>query len=287
MESEKKQASGKDIVNAFVDSVEDGKEHLIDVARKITEDKENVTFSLSKRKLQDEQPKPPVRKESPRRAHVFHSAKSFIAYLLKYKTENTVVLADVQNNTIEAVIDNKAKNGFETICFIPQIHPLFKPWNNQIINSEKEIREFAVFLQQNKKTILTPDAKELTMFFSQIRASQEITMHKGIGQGSVNGLTCKLTIMSKTENQEVELPESMTIEVPIYIDTPKQEIEIDILLTANNTDTFALCSSSMLDVHKVTAFENMIEEIKAVDGIVVGFGGVDYQEWKYLGGANY
>jgi len=276
--------TGKDIVNEFISHVQEGSEHIIDIAREtLGEGKgDKLTFAMQKRQLQPEQPKPLVRKESPKRAHKFYSVGSFVDYLLKYKTQNTVVLADVEKNTIAAVLDEKADKGFEVIEFQPQIHPLFAPWQHRIIGKELEIKGFALFLQQNKKTILSPDAKELTMFFSQIRASQKINMHKGIGNGSINGLTCELTIMGKHENQEVELPETIKLNVPVYIDTPEQEIDVDIILAASNTEVLVCCSSSGLDVHKVKAFEGMISKVREVEGLVVGFGSVDTEEWEYL-----
>lgn len=276
--------NGTETVNNFLDRLEEGNEHLVEVAREMLDDgkKENITFALQKRVLQPEPLKPPVRAESPRRAHEFHSVASFVGYLAKNKTTNTVVLADVNGSRIEAVLDESVKNGFERISFKPQLHPLFVPWKAGIINKAVPVRDFAKFLQQNKRTVSDPDVSDLTMLFSQIRASQKITMHKGIGKHSINGLTCELNIVGESKSQELELPEVIKIDVPIYIDTPNCEIEIDILLGASDTEVFVSCSSSDLDVKRVGAFESMLVQVREIEDVVVGFGEIAMANWAYL-----
>ncbi len=278
--------NGTETVNDFLDSLQDGNEHLVEVARKMTEGedgktKENITFALQKRVLQPEPPKPPVRAESPRRAHEFYSAESFVEYLKENKTTKTVVLANVDESKITAVLDEAAKTGFETIVFRPQIHPLFAPWH-RLLSDPVPVQGFALFLLQNKRTIAAPPPEELTLLFSQIRASQKITMHKGVGKHSLNGLTCEINIVGKAENQEVEIPDLIELFVPLYIDTPSLTVEIDVLVTATDTDVFVSCSSSDLKVKTVDAFEGMLRQVREIEGIVIGFGSVETEPWQYL-----
>lgn len=93
-----KVVTGKDIGNEFVNAVQEGNEHIIEIAREeLGKGKGNkLVFAMQKRVLQPEQPQQPVKMESPRRAHIFHDAEGFAAYLAKYKTDNTVVLVNVR-----------------------------------------------------------------------------------------------------------------------------------------------------------------------------------------------
>ncbi len=278
--------NGTETVNDFLNGLQEGNEHLVDVARKLTEDeggkvKENITFALQKRVLQPEPLNPPVRAESPRRAHEFYSAESFVEYLKENKTTKTVVLANVDECKIMAVLDEGKKDGFETIVFRPQIHPLFAPWH-RLLSGPVPVQGFALFLLQNKRTIAAPEAAELSMLFSQIRASQKITMHKGIGKSSINGLVCEVSIVGKVENQEVEIPDLIELFVPLYIDTPSLSVEVDVLVSASDTDVFVSCSSSDLKVKTVDAFEGMLRQVREIEGIVIGFGSVSTEPWDYL-----
>ena len=273
---------GKEIVNDFLEKVPEGSEHIIDVAREITDDRENVKFSMQKRVLQPEQPQPPIREESPARHHTLFNIEGFLNYLKEYKTDNTVVLADVSKCQMFAVLDEKAPKGFETIMFAPQVHPLFTPWENRIIGCTVAIKKFTQFLIANRKAIKSPDAGELKMLFSQVRASTAITLHKGIGQNSLNGLTCQIEITGKKETEEVALPELITIDVPLFVDTEEREVEIDLILSAVNNEIFVMCSSSDVSVARIAAFEEMLNAVKDVDGVLVGFGRPNYLTWDYL-----
>lgn len=278
--------NGTETINDFLNGLQEGNEHLVDVAREMLTDKdgkvsEKITFALQKRRLEPEQPQQRIRAESRKRSHELHSAASFVDYLKGNKTEKTVVLANVEQCQIVAILDESVKNGFECIRFTPQVHPLFKPWQS-IIGSDTPVKEFAVFLQQNKRTVVTPEVQELTLMFRQIRASQKITVQSGIGPHSINGLTCELNIVGKRESKEVELPDLIVLDVPLFIDTPKQKVEIDVLVDAVDTEVFVTCSSSDYEVKKVEAFEEMLQQVKQIEGIIVGFGTVETQDWSYL-----
>ncbi len=275
--------NGTETINDFLHSLQEGHEHLVEVSRQMLDDgkKEHITFALQKRQLEPEQPKPRVRVESPKRAHEFFSVASFVEYLKVNKTAKTVVLADVSRCSIQAVIDESAEKGFEVIAFKPQVHPLFAPWQG-VIDRVTAVKAFALFLQQNKRTVASPEVQALTLLFSQIRASQKITMHKGVGKNSINGLTCELNIVGKVENQEVEIPDVIALFVPIFIDTAPCAIELDVLLDASDTEVFVSCSSSDLKVKTVEAFESMLTQVREIEDIVIGFGAIQTEPWEYL-----
>ena len=258
--------NGTETINDFLNGLQEGNKHLVDVAREMLKgddgkEKENITFALQKRVLQPEPPTQPVRKESGARNHVFYSVTSLVDYLKENKTDHTVVLADVDACSIDVVLDETVKCGFEFLSFKPQVHPLFAPWK-RIIGTTIGVKEFALFLLQNKRTVCNPEAKSLTLLFSQIRASQKITMHKGIGPKSMNGLVCEINIVGKEENQEVEIPDLIEINVPIFIDTLDRLIEIDVLVDAEDTEVYVMCSSSDLKVKTVTEFESMLRRVR-------------------------
>ena len=120
--------TNRTILGDFLRGVEAGNENVIDIKKAVLPDgKDAVVVCLGNRVLQPEPPKAPERAESPRRAHVFHAMGGFCAYLAQYKTPQTVIFADVGEQTFYAVLDDRASQGFEIVTMVPQLHPLGFP----------------------------------------------------------------------------------------------------------------------------------------------------------------
>lgn len=268
----------------FLRTVKIGQENALDIVKETLPDgKEKITLAVQNRVCQPEDPKPLPRAESPKRAHQFFSIDGFVKFIEKYKTQNTVVLADFDERQIECVLDDKAEKGFEVVTFLPSFHPLFAPWRERIIGQTIDLKSFVKFLVANKKAVINPQAEALTMLFSQVRASSNITVHKGIGNRSLNGVTCQIEIMGKKENQEVELPNALSISVPIFMDTQKAFIDIDLLLEVREqTGIMVACSSADVDVAIVQALEQYVAKIQAIDGVVASLGSVKTEPWEYI-----
>ncbi len=86
----------------------------------------------------------------------------------------------------------------------------------------------------------------------------------------------------KAQSEEVDLPETIAIRAPLYIDTEITYINIDVMLGASDTDVYVECCSSDLDVKRIEAFEQMLVQVREIENIVVGFGKIDFIEWDYL-----
>jgi len=268
----------------------EGEETVFEVAREIlgeNDDGSSQTLSavsVSRRKLQPEKPLAPDRMESPRRAHQFHSVEGLAAYLVKYGTpENVVVLADVNEGTMDAVLDEEAESGFEVVQFVPTIHPLFAPWM-EILGKRVTVKDFAAFIMENRRVITEPDGKDVAMTFRQVHAAVHTEIAQGIGNGSVNGMMVTSKIQGKDKTEAVDLPDTITIYVPIYVSTPPVFIEIDLIVMADgqNGVTVTASASTVIDA-KVQAFTGMVKQIEqAVKGATVGFGTVNHNAWTYL-----
>lgn len=271
------------VLGDFLKNVKTGQENAIDVVKELLVDgKEKVTLAIQNRVLQPEQVKAPERAESPKRAHSFNSINGFMAYITKYKTSDTVILADVENRIISCVLDDKAAKGFEVVSFQPKKHPLFEPWQGCIIDKTIELKQFVRFLMANKKAISTPSTDDLMMLFTQVRASTNIAVHKGVGPKSLNGMTCQIEICGNKDNQEVALPNAMRIYVPIFMDAEKAAIDIDLLLDTKDGIILVSCTSSDVAVREIEAFEGFVKKLEEVKDVVVSLGNVDHAAWAYL-----
>jgi hypothetical protein len=276
-------------IEEFIRKVNKGEENAVDLAQKIRQDgSEQITVALQNRQLQPEPPRPPLRAESPRRCHTFHDVETFAAYLAKYKTQDTVVLADVPSLLILATLDEKAEDGFETIALRPAIHPLFEPWQELLERAKDEegepltVEAFAEFVMTNRRAVVAPDARELVMVLSQIKASKKITIDRGRGMKSINGVVIEVSIQGQLKSEIVDLPDSLTLAVPLFIRTDPQQIEIDLLAVAGATEVYMRAVSADVEQAKVAAFEQMLAECRAIEGVVVGTGHPQTAAWDYL-----
>lgn len=275
--------SGQEIVNEILSEVPLGTQTLVDVSRKMLGGKETTVFAVEHRKIQPEPPSIPPRRESPSRDHVFHDAIGFANYLKTYKTSNTVVLVDIQQQRAVAVLDEKAMNGFESVTLSPITHALFEPWDDLLCAGKGvSIRYFAEFLRKNRRGVVAPELRELIQMLSQIKVSRNITLHKGFGAHSLNGIVCEMEIAGAAQTEEIKLPETVVIEVPLFVATEKVKIEVDLIVDANDSEVFVKCSSADVLEKQIQAFDSMLEKVVAIDDVVVALGSPGYESWDYL-----
>lgn len=267
----------------FLRTVPKGNENAIELSELgLSDGGKARVVALQNRQLQPEPPIAPDRAESPRRQHIFHDVEGFGRYLEAYKSKHTVVLADVPNVTIHAVLDETAENGFEVVTLQPQTHPLFAPWQKLLANEAVDILSFARFVLQHRRSIIKPDGLETALLFGQVRAASKVTLQKGVGKKSVNGLVVETEIQSDRQAEPVDLPDTLTIRCPLYVGTPAVDLEID-LLTAVIADSVAvIVSSSHVLEAEVEAFAGMVSALGEIEGIVVGLGRPEHDSWIYL-----
>lgn len=272
-------------IEDFLRSVQKGQENVLEVVEAMTGDGQKMAvLALQNRQLQPEPPDPPQRRESPRRAHAFHDVEGFAAYLAKYKTADTVVLADTAGLAIRAVLDERAKDGFEILVLSPAIHPLFRPWQALLEPDTDPLRiaEFAEFVMTNRRAVVAPDPRELVLMLSQVKASKKITIDRGRGMRSLNGVMIETVIQGQDKTEFVDLPDSLTIRVPLFVRTSPLQIEVDLLALAGDGDVFMRAVSADVDQAKVEAFEEMCQAVAAIEGVVVGTGSPNHCAWDYL-----
>jgi hypothetical protein len=223
----------------------------------------------------------PERAESPPRAHMFHDVDGFAEYLAANKTEHTVVLADVAGRVVSAVLNDRAEKQFEIVTYKPQVHPLFAPWMEQI-GTTCRLEQFTQFLMANRRVVIEPKGKELVYTLSQIRASDEITIRKGFGQGAVNGIMCKTTIQSETKAEAVDVPEILRLRMPLFVGTEEIEFEVDLMMLTAKSEIFVELTSAELAERMLDVFERQLGEIDKIDGIITTLGRTAYSRWDYV-----
>ena len=251
-----------------------GQETVFDLADKFVDEKPCKGISISRRQLNPEPKKEPDIVRARKRSHTFNSIDLFCEYL----SEGAIALADIDKMEIGAVLDEGSGIEQEIVTFIPKIHPLFEPWN-ELLDKPVPVVEFAMHCMKYRRTVLDPDGLELAHMMSQIKASKAITRHSGVGKKSLNGVMVELEISGERKGAPVELPDSIVIECPIFIDSEPVRVELDLLVTEMRDQIVAFITSSSVEIAKVEAFKQFVEELKNDSDARAGFGQVRLTGW--------
>ena len=268
-------------VQELIDTVRVGETTTLDVvadgaARKLV---------VEQRKLLGEAPRAPVRAESPARDHTFLTAESLRDYLVRYGSENTVVYADPKGQVIVAVLDERQEHGLELVRMTPEIHPQWAPWAELLESDALDSKEFAAFLMKNHRSVL--GGRAVAHRLSQLRATVTVEVQRGRGKTAMNGLTVTTKIQGGTNQvDEVEIPETITVEVPLYVRTPPVKVEVDLCVEATGDGVVSVeASAANLAEARVAAFEGMVAVIAAgcaEKKATMTFGRPRHVDWKYL-----
>lgn len=253
---------GRETVFQMVDSI-DGEE-----GRRLVIEHRELPEALP---LQDQVARPLAR------SHVFHSIETFISYL----GDHSLALADVDSQSIGAVLDETKDTDHELIAFVAKIHPKFAPWH-ALLNKATPVMAFAVHCMTHRRTVSSPDGLELAQTMSQIKASKAITHYTGVGKKSLNGVMVDLEIAGEKRGQLVELPEVITLTTPIYIDTAPVEVQIDLLITEAREEIVVYCTSTQYEEARIQAFQQFVERVQGGIEGRCGFGKIGHREWRVV-----
>lgn len=276
-----------DLTN-LIETLQPGQRTVFDLAEALDDQGQKTgarKLTVELRRELPAEPRAPKREESPKRSHEFISAKSLAEYLQKYGTKDTVVFADPEAEVISAVLDESAHQGFQIVTMKPAPHPLWTPWA-QFAGRHRDVMDFAKFVVENRRTIAQPDARELILDLSQIRASVSVEIQKGRGKTAMNGLMVTTEIKGAKEAGPVDLPETITIHAPLYVDTDARDLDLDLCIEAqSNGGVTVLVTSSAVAEARVAAFMDMVDQIRTViaaKGATFTFGRPRHTAWNYL-----
>lgn len=268
--------------------IEVAQEMLLNVKGEATGEKK-ITVALQRRKMNEEAPAEPVRAPSPKRRHCFFDIDGFGDYLKRFGGEDTLVLSNPEASMMTVVLDERATDGYELIAFKPQIHPVFRPWENLLnVGKPVPIREFVDFISNNRRIIANPNGRDLLMSLMQVRMSREVELHQGEGSKSLNGILVRTNVTGGgtggSQTSYVDLPETITIKTPIYLGTGITELEIDLIVGGNEqTGVVVRVSAGDLLQKRVEQFELMFNTLRGLlPKVTLGSGDVNHMAWEYL-----
>jgi len=268
-------------VDEAIKNVKKNEVSAVSLAKELLKDgKEEVRVVLERQKMM------PERMESPARNHVFYDVEGFTEFLVANKTKQTIVFADVSNVVVYAVLDDTSERGFEKVSLQPPYHPKFSLLNEALLNQTLPIADFAQAVIRNRGVIKNTNgqsAQSIALIMQQITIASETKQFIGDGKTASNGLvtTTKITAGSPEAKEQLQIPDSFQVELPIYLNTAPKIFGIDITISSKRGEVLAIVDCPELEVKKYEVFEEMLVGIKKNEGVMVVYGRPNIIDWKY------
>ena len=238
-------------------------------------------LKVSRRQLQPEPPELAPLARSPVANHTFHTIDTFQAYLQEFGGENTVVVADCSSLIATASLDERQEEGgIVLVQYQPAFHPVFDRWR-RYFETPRKVLDFAHFALENRRQIVRPDGKELSLLMSQLKMSKSIEMAEGRGPKAINGVMVTIEISGVKKEMPTPLPDSVSIQTPIFLEGPSVEVDFDLLVFERNGEIMVTGTNPDATAAVADSFIENIREMQLAKGLVT-FGASAYASQKTL-----
>lgn len=217
----------------------------------------------------------PEKAPTPRRAHVFSSRKAFIAYAKLVASIRSVFLIDPSSGNGELVIDESVPTGgVEKVQFCPAFSLQFVQWHKLLKNQitfdqfrdliaerKSEIIDFGIDRDGKRDSIAVSPMRRI---LNQITVSTAVKVHDGTGNGAINGVTTETKVKAGTQENAFDLPDSITINVPVFADEDGGPVTIDINVvpTGNGAAIKLLCGD--LEEIKTAYYAKVLSDMRSI-----------------------
>lgn len=185
-------------------------------------------------RLQDVTPPGTVKTLKPdviRQSVTLQTAESLIDYIGRFKTSNTVLFADIDNDTIVAAIDYHGQTDADHVAHKATLKlPRSLEWQlwDEIDGTLMSQLDFARFIEENRAHFIHPDPANLIELVNGIHAIETVDFRAKVRTNSDN---VDFDIKASTEafggvaGEKLTLPTLFTISIPIYFGEEARDLE--------------------------------------------------------------
>lgn len=200
---------------------------------------------------------------------------------------------------IVAVLDERAEVGREAVSCVPQTNPLWEPWKNAV-GRRLSAAEFLDLIRTGRREIRNPQlgnepehdaqhdlyARQLVRDLRQVKASKQIEVFEGTGSDALNGIVMRTKVERGKGDQaeRVDIPDSLHLFVPIFLDEPSIHLELDLVVDVDDQHrpTFQLSSADITRAELIALAKGKQRIADALPGAVVTWGTRSEGSWVYL-----
>lgn len=152
---------------------------------------------------------------------------SLVEYVNRFKTTETVLFADIAQNTIVGLLDYHAADKAARAAHRATLTlPFSEEWNlwNSVSGKLKGQLEFARFVEENAADIRAPDAAELLEAVRDLQAHRKVNFTKAVRTSSENESFEYQDETKATTKGGIELPTKFKLGLPVYFGEPDTEV---------------------------------------------------------------
>lgn len=162
-----------------------------------------------------------------KQAITLQTADSLIDYIEQFKTETSLLLADISANTIVAQLDYHAAGKPGLISHkATLVLPFSEEWAlwTGISGKLKPQLEFARFIEENTADIRVPSGGELLEAVRDLQAHRKVNFTKAVRTSSENESFEWTDDTKATSKGDIEIPTKFILGIPVYFGEPETEV---------------------------------------------------------------
>jgi len=163
------------------------------------------------------------------------SVESLIDYVNRFKTDDTMLFANIEHNAIVGVLDYHGKTVdsdepphavVQLACHRGRLElPFSEEWQTwtAINGTMMKQLEFARFIEENAVDITAPEGAALLEIVRDIQALRRVNFIQAV-RTSNDSENFEYKVESDARSGEIEIPTKFKLSLPVYFDEPPQEL---------------------------------------------------------------
>lgn len=150
------------------------------------------------------------------------TAESLSGYINRFKTPDTLLFADIANDTITSIIDyhgeKEAKLGVHRATLVLPKSLEWQTWN-KVSGVLMSHVAFATFLEENAIDIKSPPGADLLELCRDLHVAQNVNFGSSVRMGDLTEINYKKD-QDALSKGTIALPQSITLSIPVYFGEP-------------------------------------------------------------------
>ena len=190
----------------------------------------------------------------------FSEIGSFIAYVNEYKDVGTKIFGDVDNNRLTAVLDYHQKASVGRVShaavYTARLSNEWLAWESRHDRNQGQV-EFAEFIEENSKTVQSPDAATLLEIVTTLESKTDVTFQSKV---KLNNGNQSLVFTENTEAKGaggVNVPTEFILAIPIYRGGEGYQIKVFLRCDTRSGKAIFRCKIHELEASKQFAFTQL------------------------------
>ena len=205
----------------------------------------------------------------------FHDGDSLARYAKKYKTPDSLLVADITHPVIWVLLDYHGENTPAAVDHNAQWRVQYSdPYDewNAFSGQLHDQSEFVAFLEENVMDLVTPEPAKMLELAKDFSANKTVNFKSG---HRLDNGDRSLTYVEETGTKgAIEIPKKIKIKIPIY--NREDEVEIELWFRYRINDGLLKLG---FDFHRIepikqAAFNAAVDRVAAESGLDAFFGGV-------------